>query len=163
MRTFGLILLVSIALAAVPSPLAADAACEAQCWEEYDACVGPGCASYWHCAECDERRDQCFAACAAAPPCPTTRDYSTGQVLSASYYSSFRCMLGRGVFGGVWHQLTDRVVRIRDWRETTNCDGSKTTNLLNTYNRSERCWDQTYSACSPWVGPHPSIPTCFPW
>ena len=53
----SLLLLLGLSIPAAASP------CTDQCWADYDACVGPGCSSYWHCAACDEARDNCLNAC----------------------------------------------------------------------------------------------------
>jgi hypothetical protein len=146
-----------------PRSLLADE-CEQACHDTYVTCYYDYCDQRGDCSYCWNDYQSCVSYCPQTCVDPVSvRDYSTGTVLSQSYYPYYDCFLGRGVFGGVTHRLSYRLVRIRDWRETRNCDGSTTQTLLRTYNREEVCWQQQTNACSPWRSNDTPYPTCFPW
>ncbi len=103
----------------------ADQACEDQCWLTWDSCY---CGDYWSCAACDDQRDQCLQACAL---CPSTRDYSTTTVLSRSYTNRNGCFQDHLYLGGGrrYYEYYTRE-RTNIYRETTQCNGTKSTQLL---------------------------------
>lgn len=141
---------------------ASDPVCLQGCEEQFGAsCIEAQCDPRSTYCPCNGYYDSCVASC---PECPTTREYSTTTVTGQSYYNSTRCFQGFGTFGeGRTHQLSYRTLRTQTWRETRNCDGSTSTTLLSTSNRSETCWQQFNSFCSPWVYNNTAYPTCFPY
>lgn len=132
-------------------PAAADA-CTDQCWLDYDACVGPGCSSYWHCAACDEARDSCFNSCPPPPNCPSTRDYTTTTVANQSITNyNVGCFLHPYTYPEEGRQFNRWRYRYRydTYRETTNCNGSKTTQLLSTsYSAYTYCVYPNSTSCA---------------
>jgi hypothetical protein len=116
----------------------ADQACIDQCWADYDACVGPGCSSYWHCEQCDAQRDSCLNYCAS---CPTTREYTTSTITGTQATGRNGCYEDHIYFYSGKRYAEYRVTERRDtYRETTNCDGTKTTTLIGTGSISYYCW-----------------------
>ena len=134
-------------------PAVADA-CTDQCWLDYDNCY---CGDYWSCAACDEGRDNCLNYCATnpPPPCPSTRDYTISTIVNASTifynygcYWSFTYYPKQAVTFDQWRYR----YRFDNYRETTSCNGSKTTQLLSSnYSSYTSCLREGGIPCN-----HPS-------
>lgn len=140
--------LLGLALAALS---ASAQTCEEQCTNDRYACDA-GCTTYWCYDECDQAYNGCVINC---QPCqPSTRDYSTYTINSYTFTGQIRCLeeyLGarRGYrFYEYLYKYTTK-----NYRETTQCDGTKTTVLLSTSTGQGFCWEKSPYAgdsCSPY-------------
>jgi hypothetical protein len=162
MRTLCLLLLASIALISAARPLAADAACDNDCWAQWDSCCyncGGG-GTYWCYDNCDQVRDQCLQICST---CPSTRDYTTTTVVNQSLsFPNAGCYWHPNIYPAAARQfdLWTHRYRYDNYRETTACNGSKTTQLLSTsYSAYTYCMRPTFVTC---VNPQPFSHAGFP-
>ncbi len=135
------------------SPLWADAACEEQCGLDYWTC-SDNCGAFGGALceqQCVDAYNSCIHRCRS---CPSTRDYSTSIMLSKQLTQPYKCLeeyanAGRG------YRFDEYYVRykVTNYRETTNCDGTKTTVVLSSYNTAGSCWKQVTfpnNTCSPY-------------
>lgn len=137
-----------------------DPVCVQGCQEQRDSCYLDRCEpQVGGCGFCETYYESCVNSC---PKCPTTRDYSTTTVTGQTFFSPTACFYGFALAEGRRHEFSYRTLRSRFWRETTNCDGSKTTVLLNTVNWAEYCWQQFNVSCSPAGHNNTQYPTCIP-
>lgn len=134
--------LLSLVLAALffgsGSPAAADAACEQACNVAGSQCSENCGNDYWCVQECDQVRDSCCEDCQL---CPSTRDYSTTTVLSRSYTNRNGCYQDHLYLGGgrrYYEYYTKE--RKNNYRETTQCNGSTSTQLLSSSTYNYYCW-----------------------
>jgi hypothetical protein len=129
------LLLVLWCLAGLSLPLNADQACEDQCYQDYYNCP---CFDYWSCAACDNQINQCLSYCAS---CPSNRDYTTSTITGTQATGRNGCYEDHIYFNSGKRYAEYRVTERRDtYRETTNCDGTKTTTLIGTGSISYYCW-----------------------
>lgn len=128
---------------------AKDPGCINQCWAEYDQCEDY-CSQYGGGAEdCYERCDADFQSCTDACPdvCtgPTVREYSDTVPAGFNYIGPSRCLTW-GFFNYIYDYGTF-VLKTTDYRETTYCDGSKTTEVLGVTYTYINCWLRSYQDC----------------
>lgn len=143
MRTFGLILLALIGFNWAASPLAADAACEAQCWDAYDYCHA-NCGSFWCWDGCDQERDRCLQYCSTCPR--IVNDWTVTTVLSDTLGPlPLVCLSDQNFYRK--HTVT---YKISHYQDVLKCDGFIQRNLLSSFNSTKTCWKYT--------GPGPCIP-----
>jgi hypothetical protein len=132
MRTLCLLLFASTIFISAANPLAADAACENECWAEWDYCCA-NCGSYWCWDDCDQRRDQCLSYCAT---CPRTREWTT-----TTFYSDTAgplplvCLSNQN-----YYRKYTRTYKNVQYREITNCNGTVTTTVLGANYTTKTCW-----------------------
>lgn len=128
--------------------------CQEECAEVHQRCESScGVPPAEDCLQrCDFDYTQCLNACAAPPPCPTTREYTVVTTVSATYVGPSRCLEDHLVRfrGRVYDRLyrTDKATR---YRETTNCDGTKTTQVIGVSYNSYYCWARSPFSCSPYA------------
>jgi hypothetical protein len=127
---------------------AADQACIDQCWADYDNCP---CYDYSSCNQCDTMRQSCLNQCSQ---CPSTRDYSTTTILSSQQTGQTRCF---EEFFGANHGYRFfeylKTYSTTNYRETTQCNGTKTTTVLSTSTGQGLCWQKSpflNDRCSPY-------------
>lgn len=127
-----------LAFGLLSSPVAAQNECQQSCGTQYDVCSA-SCGGMYGCEEsCQNQLDSCWAAC---PPCPTTRDYSTITVLSRTYTNRNGCYQDHlYLTGGRRYYEYYTKERKNTYRETTQCDGSKSTQLLSSSTYNYYCW-----------------------
>jgi hypothetical protein len=137
MRTCWLALAVALSAAGAS---AADEACQNDCnvayWECSDAC-GPFGGALCE-QQCSDAHRSCTQHC---PTCPRTRDYRTTSLVAQDYYAPTGCF--RNPFQRYRpfiHRFSRRTLRLRDWRETTQCDGQTATVLLRLVDVFDYCW-----------------------
>ena len=161
MKRLCLVPLVFLALIISARSGTADQACENQCLDEWYTCTadcGSG-GSYWCYDACDQHRDQCIASCAN---CPSTRDYITRTVVSRQYTNRYGCFQDHLYLSGgrryYEHYTTERH---DSYRETTQCDGTKSTQLLWSNNFNYYCWVRGNLGSDSCGSPAPNyLPSC---
>ena len=128
----------------------ADQACTDQCWQTWDDCAH-NCGDFWSCDACDQQRDQCLNYCAS---CPSTRDYSTTVLLSAQQQPFTVCVEDYpNAHYGCRFTKYNTQYRRTNYRETTNCDGTKTTTVLSSSTFPGVCvtkYPSSCTSCSPY-------------
>jgi hypothetical protein len=138
-HVLGALILILLATG-TPQRAEADAACENDCWTQWYACedsCGPG-GDYWCHDTCDQARDQCLTSCAN---CPITRDYTTRTILSRQYTNRNGCYQDHLYFTGGRRYYEYYTKERRDnYRETTQCNGTKSTQLLSSTTLNYYCW-----------------------
>lgn len=138
MRNLCLIVVTVLAVVGSARPATADAACEQACWPQYDSCREACGADYWCWDACDQQRDACLVGC---QNCPKTRDYTTRTIVSRQYTNRNGCFQDHLYLSGgrrYYEYLTKE--RRDNYRETTQCDGTKSTQLLSSTNLNYYCW-----------------------
>ena len=158
MRKYLFVVLVSL----VATPLwAGDPACEEQCNLDYWTCsdtCGPFGGALCE-QQCVDAQNACLRTCEL---CPFIRNYSTTTLLSSQQTGARQCMedyLDPG--DGAWYWQYFIRYRVTNYRETTNCDGSKTTVVLSSYTSSAYCYNRspfTNDVCYPYS---PRFNLCF--
>ncbi len=116
----------------------ADAACENACDTTWQACLNDCGADYWCWESCDQANQWCHDHCNS---CPSTRDYTTSTILSRTYTNRNGCYQDHLYLNGgrrYYEYLTKE--RRNNYRETTQCDGSKSTQLLSSSTLNYYCW-----------------------
>jgi hypothetical protein len=120
--------------------LLADAACDEQCSADYWTCsdnCGPFGGSLCE-QQCSDALSVCLYHCGQ---CPSTRDYSTTTVLSRSYTNRNGCYQDHlYLSGGRRYYEYYTKERKNNYRETTQCNGSKSTQLLSSSTYNYYCW-----------------------
>jgi hypothetical protein len=143
--------LLFIALSLVAAQVvSADEACNQQCWANYYDCP---CFDYWSCAYCDDQINSCLSYCST---CPSTRNYTTTTVVSRQSTGRNGCYEDH-IYLNVGRRYAEYFTtqRLDTYRETTNCNGTKTTTLLSSTNSSYYCWVRdAIASCSPFVTPN---------
>jgi len=134
---------------------AQDPVCVDGCWSEYydcldycDAIGGPGeeeCTDH-----CKFNRNSCLDNCPEVCTGPTTRDYSDTVVAGFQYTGPSRCLTW--LFYNYYFDYGLLTLKTTTYRETTYCDGSKTTVVLSVSYSSYYCWLRSYQGCSYPVG-----------
>jgi len=132
-----------------------DPACVNDCWSEYYDCVdycenrgGPGeedCIDH-----CYSNRISCINACPEECNGPTTRDYSDTVIIGFLYGGPTYCLTW-----SFWNYYFDYgllQLKTTTYRETTYCDGTKTTVVLGITYSSYYCWLRSNYQCSFPVG-----------
>lgn len=128
------------ALLGMASQASADVACEQSCNLTHEQCTqecGSG-GTYWCFEACDQQRDTCWNNCQL---CPSSRDYTTSTILSRTYTNRNGCYQDHLYLNGgrrYYEYLTKE--RRNNYRETTQCDGSKSTQLLSSSTYNYYCW-----------------------
>jgi hypothetical protein len=136
--------------------------CVADCYNNYYACSDP-CTDYACIQDCQYWFNQCYYGCPPGCSGPSVRNYST-VTLTSSTWSGSDCY--REPFPSTSNWQYDkyyRVYHVNNYRETTQCDGSKTTELVSSYNYGEYCLTRFtfFGSCSyPWGGNASSFPAC---
>lgn len=138
--------------------------CVADCYNTYYACSDP-CTDYACIQDCQYWFNQCYYGCPPGCPGPSVRNYSTVSLVSSTWYGS-DCYKQPFPDTGNWqYDKYYRVYHVDNYRETTQCDGSKTTELISSYNYGEYCltkYPYPWGSCSyPWGGDASSFPVCY--
>lgn len=83
-----------------------------------------------------------FANCSNhCQSCPSTRDYTTRTILSRQYTNRYGCFQDHIYLSGGKRYYEHYTKERRDnYRETTQCDGTKSTQLLSSTNLNYYCW-----------------------
>ena len=136
----GLLLLILLGVVAYATPVAADPECENQCSENYWAC-SDACGPFGGAAceqQCSDTVNQCLYNCTQ---CPSTRDYTTRTILSRQYTGRNGCYQDHIYLNGGRRYYEHYTQERRDnYRETTQCNGTKSTQLLSTNTLNYYCW-----------------------
>jgi hypothetical protein len=138
MKSVRFYLLVLAAFLGTTGQAFADAACENACTDAWDQCVQNCGTDYWCWLNCDQLNEWCHTDCAS---CPSTRDYSTTTILSRSYTNRNGCFQDHLYLGGgrrYYEYFTKE--RKNNYRETTQCNGTKSTQLLSSSTYNYYCW-----------------------
>jgi hypothetical protein len=124
----------------VPLPLFADAECENQCGIDYWTC-SDNCGAFGGAlceSQCSDGFNSCIGRCNA---CPTTRDYTVTTLVSKTASGRNGCFtdfnFNTGAF--TYKEYLEKDKRTT-YRETTACNGTKTTTVLSTTNETYYCW-----------------------
>ena len=152
MKKLALATLLALAFAAQPAS-AADPVCVSGCQANYDSCVAE-CGSFgtfWCYDDCDNQYNTCYYGCTL---CPSTRDYSTTTVLSQQH-TGLKLCLEESPFANYGFKFWEYLIRYRvtNYRETTQCDGTKTTTVLSTSDNQTFCMEKSpfpNDYCSPY-------------
>ena len=143
------LLFVVLSLMATQAVLA-DEACNQECYDNYHACP---CFDYWSCASCDEQITNCLNYCST---CPSTRNYTTTTVVSRQSTGRNGCYEDHiSLNSGKRYAEYFTTQRLDTYRETTACNGTRTTTLLSSTSSSYYCWVRDpIASCSPFVTPN---------
>lgn len=148
-------LLLALVMMLVSAPVfAADPACVSACQANYDYCVAQ-CGSFgtfWCYDDCDTQYFACYEPCTF---CPSTRDYSTTTILS-SQHTGLKLCLEESPFANSGFKFWEYFIRYRvtNYRETTQCNGTKTTTVLSTTDHQTYCMEESpflTDTCSPYL------------
>ncbi|MCB1056500.1 MAG: hypothetical protein KDD11_13440 [Acidobacteria bacterium] len=127
--------------------------CQLDCESEYSACE-LGCGNFPSCIdECDSSYSQCLADCSGGGGCtPSTRDYTVTTLGMIQYFGQFICQERQPLSGeGLVHEKARQKAKVTFYRETTHCDGTKTTEVLHvSYGPWTYCWAESLQACAPY-------------
>ncbi len=147
MRSYYFVLLAAVILA---TAVRADEACVNDCIDQRNYCDSQ-CGDYWCYELCEQQYNACYDSCQY---CPTTRDYTVITPISRTDQQVTSCIIHNTSF------LYLEQDNIKVYRETTQCNGSKSTQLLQNYNTSPYyCWATNHASCSPSVfSPYPWCP-----
>lgn len=129
---------------------AATLTCEDVCWLYYDQCEsGCGTPPAEECLQrCDASLESCLEGC---PVCPSTRDYTVVVPFSETYLGPTQCRENYLSFGsGRLYDRINRTDKATLYRETTYCDGSKTTVVVSVSYPSYVCWRPGFPGCYPY-------------
>lgn len=137
-------------LTSVPAR-ASNPECEEQCNLDYWTCsdtCGPFGGALCE-QQCVDAQNACLHHCTQ---CPSTRDYSQATFLGATATGRNGCFEDLADFtGGQRYAEYFYRQRITTYRETTSCDGSKTTVVLSTFDNNFYCWVRDpIASCSPY-------------
>jgi hypothetical protein len=146
----GKYLLLLIVLSGANS-LWADQACEEQCNLDYWAC-SDNCGAFGGALceqQCVNAQNSCLQHC---NQCPSTRDYTTRTILNNQATGRNGCYEDHMYFySGKRYAEYSTTQRLDNYRETTACNGTKTTTLLSSTTSSYKCWARdAIASCSPY-------------
>lgn len=149
MRKF---LFLIVLLLGAPFAWASNPECEEQCNLDYWTCsdnCGPFGGALCE-QQCVDTQNSCLAHCTT---CPSTRDYTTTTPLGATATGRSGCYEDLYDFiGGQRYAEYFYRQRITTYRETTSCNGTKTTTVLSTYDNNFYCWVRDpIASCSPYA------------
>lgn len=129
-----------LAILLISTPLQADPACEEECNLNYWSCsdnCGPFGGALCE-QQCVDAQNACLAHCSN---CPSTREYTTSTITGRQATGRNGCYEDHIYFYSGKRYLEYLTSERRDtYRETTNCDGTKTTTLIGTGTISYYCW-----------------------
>lgn len=133
---------------------AKDPACVQQCQDEYDFCEEQCQTSGGWAPDCFERCDadfnSCYNGCPETCTGPTTREWDETVVAGATYLGYTRCLTwGFTPYLFDFMRITYKTTR---YRETTQCDGTKTTEVVSVTYSTYDCWLRSWQQCYPSVG-----------
>ncbi len=132
MRRIGFASLFAFVLVGSTLPAEADAACVDECGLTYWAC-SDNCGAFGG-ALCEQNCTDAYNACVnQCSQCPTYRNYSTEQYINKTEKPA-KCIKNRQIndaTGYFYREFTTHYLRY-NWRETTQCNGTKSTQLLST-------------------------------
>lgn len=153
MRWIVFFSLFALVLAGSTLPAKADAACVEECGLTYWAC-SDNCGAFGG-ALCEQNCTDAYNACVnQCSQCPTYRDYSTLQYINKTDTNSTTCVKNTAIndaTGYIYKIFTTHFLRY-NWRETTQCNGTKSTQLLSTAPVDGTCYFKkagSNNLCSP--------------
>lgn len=128
-----------------PEPLLAgvypDPTCEQECDDRYISCMYEDCDQRGDCSYCGENQDWCISNCPLVCEEPKSiRDYTKTVYFNVQLHYVTACL--RNGPSSKEHNRFTYQARVDTYRETTHCDGTKTTTLLSTGSPSGIlvCW-----------------------
>lgn len=122
-----------------------DPACEQQCHDDYIFCLDYYCDPRGTCT-CWTDYQSCVSYCPQICEEPrSVRDYTKTVYINRQITSTTSCFIGLGAYAKVHNRILYQQ-RTDTYRETTHCDGTKTTQLLSTGTPSGQlaCWMALY-------------------
>ncbi len=155
-------LMTLLALTIAPAAWAQLSACQQDCYHQNDVCMfgedGTQTPTYWRIEECDQIFQACMDHCAN---CPYTREYTTVTVLDFQFTGAARCL--EDIFQrrrGIRYYEARRTERVTTYREVQQCDGTTSTTVVSSQDRTYYCWARgstTRDLCSPYFSNLPYL------
>jgi hypothetical protein len=136
----------------------APSTCEGYCAQDLLQCE-IGCNGNAACEQqCNYIYADCIAGCAPCPG-PTIRDYSVSTLVSQNFLGISECLRDfYPPYASQWHSKFQLQYKDTTYRETTQCDGSKTTVVLSVSYSYSVCWNPSFVPCSNYQGT--ALPLC---
>jgi hypothetical protein len=154
---YAFCLLILTGLCLIPQTSFAGA-CEDQCYTDYWTC-SDNCGAFGGALceqQCTDALNGCLSVC---PRCPTTRDYTVASVVSSQLTGRTACL--QSPVTGYPYQEYNRLIHFVQYRETTACNGTKTTAQISDWYAYRQCWQQSsIFSCSPTIGSAFSYTLC---
>jgi hypothetical protein len=136
------------------------AECLDSCYNQYQDCLATCDYGCYYDRVCDRDYDDCQARC--PPDCtgPTVREY-TLRINQWARWVTWNCYDNRWYpYSPILYDKNEVYDKLETHRETTQCDGTKTNEVIAVNYETYYCWDPRYVSCSPSWGSSLTLRIC---